>query len=119
MWKQKLCDHLKVHNIGSSNENKENLGEDAILDLNKNTKKTFLCTYCPKMYSRKDHVLNHERSHTDELKNACKYCSQTFWRPDHLSRHESIHKFDYITKFCFCSVCGEQYSVEQLKSHLQ
>ncbi|KAF2665133.1 hypothetical protein BT63DRAFT_85813 [Microthyrium microscopicum] len=47
------------------------------------------CQYCHKQFKRQEHLLRHERTHTNERPFTCQ-CGQGFTRQDLLSRHMNI-----------------------------
>ncbi|ODV88828.1 hypothetical protein CANCADRAFT_15246, partial [Tortispora caseinolytica NRRL Y-17796] len=52
----------------------------------------YLCSYCSKDFSRSEHKVRHERSHTKERPFSCSICSVSFVRRDLLLRHErTVH----------------------------
>lgn len=50
------------------------------------------CTYkgCGKTYTRKEHLLRHERTHRNELPYVCNFCGVGYARQDLLKRHASL-----------------------------
>ncbi|KAJ5382257.1 hypothetical protein N7517_000168 [Penicillium concentricum] len=52
---------------------------------------------CPKSFTRSEHRIRHERSHTLEKPFSCRYCRRKYARRDLVLRHEkTIHKDEYI-----------------------
>lgn len=66
-------------------------GMDAKAAKPKNPKK-YRCCYCDRAFSRSEHRLRHERSHTKERPFHCPKCPSTFVRRDLLLRHDrTVH----------------------------
>jgi len=53
--------------------------------------KPYVCDVCKRKFSRKDHLLTHERTHTGERRYQCSICSKRFTRGDELKRHGKVH----------------------------
>lgn len=54
--------------------------------------KRYICSFCARTFSRSEHKLRHERSHTKEKPFDCKICSSAFVRRDLLQRHcRTVH----------------------------
>ncbi|KAF1988401.1 C2H2 type zinc finger domain protein [Aulographum hederae CBS 113979] len=49
------------------------------------------CRYCPREFSKGEHLRRHERSHTGSRPFVCKICKRPFGRQDSLMRHERLH----------------------------
>lgn len=45
------------------------------------------CTVCGKKYTRKEHLANHQRSHTNENPFRCEICGKCFSRKEHFTNH--------------------------------
>ena len=52
----------------------------------------FQCQLCLKTFKRKDHLANHERTHTEERPFQCEICNKAFARKDNLDKHRRIHE---------------------------
>ena len=78
-------------------------------------KKEFNCSYCSKVFTRKDHAANHERIHTGEKPYKCETCKKCFTRSDSLKCHERLHTGEKIHKCSSCSKSFNQKSI--LKRH--
>ncbi|KEF54944.1 uncharacterized protein A1O9_09387 [Exophiala aquamarina CBS 119918] len=54
--------------------------------------KRFACSFCDTRFTRKEHQLRHEHSHTQRDYFSCSHCTCSFLRKDVLRRHErSVH----------------------------
>ena len=49
------------------------------------------CTYCPRRFTRKDHLRTHTRCHTKEKPYTCPLCQRGFARSDERIRHIKTH----------------------------
>ncbi|XP_037665663.1 Krueppel-like factor 17 [Choloepus didactylus] len=85
----------------------------------------YRCQYenCGKAYTKRSHLVSHERKHTGERPYACKWegCSWTFSRSDELGRHMRIHTRYRPHR---CDLCGRQFMRsdhlrQHQKTHLQ
>ena len=65
-------------------------------------KKEFLCRFCPKMFSEKRRMIEHERVHTKEKPFACQVCGAGFPSASRLKIHVSIHTGEKKYKCRFC-----------------
>lgn len=63
----------------------------------------FRCSYCPKAFTRKDHLVNHVRQHTGESPHKCTYCTKSFTRKEHLNNHVRQHTGESPHRCHFCS----------------
>lgn len=52
----------------------------------------FACPHCPKRFSRQEHLVRHEKTHTGERAFVCQYCHQRFSRRDNVLVHERSHE---------------------------
>ncbi|GMF52658.1 unnamed protein product [[Candida] boidinii] len=54
--------------------------------------KCYICSFCARSFSRSEHKLRHERSHTKEKPFNCNICHNAFVRRDLLQRHcRTVH----------------------------
>lgn len=63
----------------------------------------FRCSFCPKAFTRKDHLVNHVRQHTGESPHKCTYCTKSFTRKEHLNNHIRQHTGESPHRCHFCS----------------
>lgn len=49
------------------------------------------CQFCNKSFSRKEHMVNHERKHTGETPHRCDICKKSFTRKEHFMNHVMWH----------------------------
>ena len=49
------------------------------------------CAYCPRKFTREEHLRRHERSHTGEKPFKCHKCNRRYGRSDVLARHLQTH----------------------------
>ena len=51
-----------------------------------------VCTWCPRSFTKDEHLARHIRTHTRERPFSCEICSKTFSRHDSLLRHTRSHR---------------------------
>ncbi|XP_043946283.1 zinc finger protein PLAGL2 isoform X2 [Protopterus annectens] len=83
--------------------------------------KTHQCTYCEKMFHRKDHLKNHLQTH-DPNKEAfkCEECGKTYNTKLGFRRHLTMHAAtsgDLACKVCLQTFENTQVLLEHLKTH--
>lgn len=68
--------------------------EMAVENIDRNDlQKRYACSYCGKPFSRSEHKVRHERSHTGVKPFECKVCQHAFVRRDLLQRHiRTVHR---------------------------
>ncbi|PMD31024.1 hypothetical protein L207DRAFT_389917, partial [Hyaloscypha variabilis F] len=49
------------------------------------------CPFCPRAFSKHEHLARHLRSHTKEKPFQCSICDKSFGRQDTLLRHTRSH----------------------------
>ncbi|XP_021568212.1 Krueppel-like factor 17 [Carlito syrichta] len=79
----------------------------------------YRCQYenCGKAYTKRSHLVSHQRKHTGERPYACKWqgCIWSFFRSDELGRHMRIHTSYRPHR---CDQCGRQFMrSDHLKQH--
>ncbi|XP_075208235.1 uncharacterized protein LOC142313134 [Anomaloglossus baeobatrachus] len=74
--------------------------------------KPFSCSNCRKCFSRKSHLISHQKTHTGEKPFSCSECGKCFIQKSHLVEHQRIHTKE---KRFSCSECGKFFIQ---KSHL-
>ena len=64
----------------------------------------YKCTYCPKAFKQRPHLIEHVRQHTGEKPYHCKDCDRDFAYYSHYQKHRKIHaeggRQQYVCKFC-------------------
>lgn len=75
--------------------------------------KTWVCSFCGKVYNDQASHTIHQRGHTGERPYQCKECDKAFFSSKNLSRHMRIHTGIRPYK---CETCGKCF---QEKSHLK
>lgn len=68
----------------------------------------FVCTTCEKAFSRKEHLLRHSVCHTGQKQYMCDVCRKSFSRKDNLLKHKKTHG---INGPHVCETCGKSFVV--------
>ena len=53
--------------------------------------KPYKCTFCEKVYARKDDLTCHIKTHTGEKPYHCEFCEKAYARKDYLTGHIKTH----------------------------
>lgn len=79
--------------------------------------KIFVCSKCPKTFSRRGKLINHERDHNAKTSGQeCPYCQKWFPSNSTLTRHIRVHTGEKPFK---CNICDRKFiQKEILKRHL-
>ncbi|XP_031631285.1 zinc finger protein 12-like [Contarinia nasturtii] len=79
--------------------------------------KIFSCSKCPKTFSRRGKLINHERDHNAKTSGQeCPYCQKWFPSNSTLTRHIRVHTGEKPFK---CNICDRNFiQKEILKRHL-
>lgn len=81
--------------------------------------KPFQCTAegCDKAFSRKDKLMNHQKTHSDEKPFVCQYCAKSYRYREGLRHHERSHQKQLKL---FCIKCDGAFSKpSMLREHMQ
>ncbi|CAD6999120.1 unnamed protein product, partial [Ceratitis capitata] len=63
--------------------------EENLVDISSQT--PHQCDVCGKKYTRKEHLANHMRSHTNDTPFRCEICGKSFSRKEHFTNHILWH----------------------------
>ncbi|TNN15388.1 Fez family zinc finger protein [Schistosoma japonicum] len=102
-------------NIGSDDDNSEDLfGEETIddekksnSDFNASTSKTYSCPECGKVFTAHYNLTRHMPIHTGARPFICKVCNKGFRQASTLCRHKIIHTSE---KPHICWICGKAFN---------
>ncbi|XP_072279659.1 uncharacterized protein [Pyxicephalus adspersus] len=68
--------------------------------------KPYLCYVCGRFFSRKTHLIEHERTHTGEKPFSCSECGKCFMQKSALALHQRIHTGELYP----CPECGKCFT---------
>lgn len=87
---------------------------------------TYICDLCGFCALYKSHMLSHIRSHISSNRHKCLECSETFNTLMKLQKHSlKVHGHGVIGSIMYskessqCSICGQMFSKERMKYHMQ
>jgi uncharacterized Zn-finger protein len=77
------------------------------------------CQYCDYSTRRKNHLIVHERAHTNDKPYACQYCDYTTIQQSTLTRHERTHTNEkrYFCQFCDYKAARKDHLVVHERTH--
>jgi len=77
------------------------------------------CQYCDYSTRRKNHLIVHERAHTNDKPYACQYCPYTTIQQSTLTRHERTHTNEkrYFCQFCDYKAARKDHLVVHERTH--
>ncbi|KAK3909431.1 Zinc finger protein 436 [Frankliniella fusca] len=85
----------------------------------KSASKQLKCDYCGRIFGRKDHLVEHIRTHTGERPYECDHCGKSFTRNDNLIKHIRTHTGE---KPYDCDRCGKCFTekgnlIKHIRTH--
>ncbi|XP_042149398.1 histone-lysine N-methyltransferase PRDM9-like isoform X1 [Ixodes scapularis] len=73
------------------------------------------CGHCPYSSDEKQHLLEHERTHTGERPFVCGTCGMAFTQQGHLTTHQKVHTGERPHE---CAECGQKFArLADLRTH--
>ena len=101
----------------SEEEEWKDLDKVSELDVSNVTEeiKEFKCTFCSKVFSKKDKLKRHIKIHTSSDNYKCNICNKTFHRIEGWKLHERIHSGEKPFQCKTCAKCFNDQS--HLKKH--
>ncbi|KXJ76738.1 hypothetical protein RP20_CCG009068 [Aedes albopictus] len=69
-------------------------------------------TGCSKSFSRKEHLMRHIVSHTGKKLFACPICRKYFSRKDNLNKHKKTHQQNSSSAPYHCTICSKHFYIK-------
>lgn len=91
---------------------------------NGNISQKFQCPNCPRLYSKRETLASHQKTHQNPISFECSQCEKSFTRKDNLLRHMITHKAGegnrkHNYKRGLCPFCGESFPQASLIIHIR
>ncbi|KAM4029889.1 LOW QUALITY PROTEIN: uncharacterized protein ACNLHF_022213 [Anomaloglossus baeobatrachus] len=99
-----LFKQVQNSNIAQNFKQNKSYRRDVEQETASTREKPFLCSNCGKCFTRKSHLVNHQRSHTGEKPFSCSECGKCFIQKSKLVVHQRSHTGE---KPFSCSECGK------------